>query len=80
MVQNLHYYSFILSPSEWTTSRGMVSAAKGHQTGLSACTATFHIGRQRLGYLHDETVLPWLSIKISNGEDLKGNLAAPIRG
>ena len=79
MGQTLRYYGFILSPRERTAQRGVVSAAKGHQIGLSACTAAFHTGCRLPGYLHDETVLPGLSIGISDDRDPGGNTAALIR-
>ena len=43
--QTLRYYDFFFSPSKRTILRGMVSATKGHQTRLSACTTAFHTGR-----------------------------------
>ena len=45
MAQAMCYYGLILSPCDWTASWGMVPAAKGHQTRMSACTAAVHIGR-----------------------------------
>ena len=80
MGQTLHYYGSILSPSERTVPRGVVSVAEGHQTGLFTCTTAVHIGRQRPCYLHDETVLMELPIRISDGGDLRGNIATPRRG
>ena len=77
--QTLRYYDFILSSSEWMAPSGVVSTAEVHQIGLSACTAAFYTGRRRPGYLHDETVFPRLSIKISDGRDFRGNIIAPIR-
>ena len=74
------YCGLILSPCEWTAPRGVVPAAKGHQTRLSACTATFHSGRQRLGYLHDEAMFMGLPLRFPDGGDPGGHRAAPIRG
>ena len=74
------YYGFILSPSKQTAPRGVVLAAKGHQIGLSACNTVVHTDRRHAGYLHDEIVLPGLYVWISDGRDLGGNTAAPIRG
>ena len=45
MDQAMCYYGLILSPCEWMAPWGMVPAAKGHQTRMSARTAAVHIGR-----------------------------------
>ena len=79
MGQTLLYYGFILSLSKQTAPRGMVSVAKGHQTRLSACTVVVHIGSQHPGYLHDETMLLGLYLKISDGGDPEGNTASSLR-
>ena len=42
--QTMSYYNCIFSPSNQMAPRGMVSATKGHQTRLSACTTAFHTG------------------------------------
>ena len=45
MDQAMCYCGLIPSSCEWTAPWGMVPAAKGHQTRMSACTAVVHIGR-----------------------------------